>query len=177
MCIKYLLQRFMLFFISRSGSTIRIWYWRKQGIKIGKDCLINNVIFSTEPYLIEIGNHVAIAAGTSFITHDGAMWCFRDELKNGDIFGGIKIGDNVFVGINCTILPNTNIGNNCIVGAGSVVRGDFPDNSVIIGNPAKAVMSTSIQKLLYLNNPNFLEIRDMPLSRKKKILMKHFGME
>ena len=105
------------------------------------------------------------------------MWCFRDELKNGDVFGKIKVGDNVFIGINCTILPNTNIGNNCIVGAGSVVRGDFPDNSVIVGNPAKTIMSTSIQKLLYLNNPNFLEIRDMPLDRKKEVLMKHFGLE
>jgi hypothetical protein len=55
-----------------------------------EDCLINNVNFSTEPYLIEIGDHVAIAAGTDFITHDGAIWCFREELQNADVFGKIK---------------------------------------------------------------------------------------
>ena len=45
----------------------------------------------------------------------------------------------VFVGADCTFLPNTFVGNNCIIGAGSVVRGRFPDNSVIVGNPAKVL--------------------------------------
>ena len=102
-------------------------------MKIGKNCYINNVNFSTEPYLIEVGDHVAIAAGTDFITHDGAIWCFREELENADVFGTIRIGNNVFIGNNCTILPNTSVGDNCIIGAGSTVRGQFPDNySVII---------------------------------------------
>ena len=125
-------------------------------MKIGEDCLFNTMSFSTEPYLIEIGNHVAIAGGTEIITHDGAIWCFRDELPNADIFGKIKLGNNVFIGNNCTILPNTIIGDNCIVGAGSVVRGKFPENSVIIGNPAKVVTKMSIQKFLYTQNPGLL---------------------
>lgn len=146
-------------------------------MKIGEDCLINNVNFSTEPYLIEIGDHVAIAAGTDFITHDGAIWCFRDELKNADVFGKIKIGSNVFIGNNCTILPNTVIGDNSIVGAGSSVRGQFPENSVIIGNPARVVLSMSMQKLLYLQNPNFMTIRGLGPEAKKRIIKDHFGIE
>ncbi len=126
MTIRYIIERFTLAFIAKAGSRTRIRYWRRQGIKIGEQCLINNVNFSTEPYLIEIGDHVAIAAGTDFITHDGAIWCFRDEIENADVFGKIKVGNNVFIGNNCTILPNTVIGNNCIVGAGSVVRGLIP---------------------------------------------------
>ena len=86
---------------------IKIKYLRKQGMKIGNDCRLNTLSFSTEPYLIEIGNHVAIADGTELITHDGAIWCFREELGHADIFGKIKIGNNVFIGDNCTILPNT----------------------------------------------------------------------
>lgn len=97
-------------------------------------------------------DHVAIAGGTDFITHDGAIWCFRDEIINADIFGKIKIGNNVFIGNSCTILPNTIIGDNCIVGAGSVARGKFPDNSVIVGNPAKLVVKMNVQKFLYLQN-------------------------
>jgi len=143
-------------------------------MKIGEKCLINNVNFSTEPYLIEIGNHVAIAAGTDFITHDGAVWCFREEIPNADVFGTIKIGNNVFIGNNCTILPNTSVGDNCIIGAGSVVRGKFPDNSVIVGNPAKVVLSMSMQKLLYQQNPNFLKIRDLSPGEKRMAIQQHF---
>ncbi len=145
-------------------------------MKIGDNCFINNVNFSTEPYLIEIGNHVAIAAGTDFITHDGAIWCFRDEIENADVFGKIKIGNNVFIGNNCTILPGTTVGDNCIIGAGSVVRGNFPENSVIVGNPAKVVMPMSVQKLFYLQNPNYLSIRNLSPSEKKRIIKSHYNL-
>jgi len=177
MTIRYIIERFTLAFIAKAGSRTRIRYWRRQGIKIGEQCLINNVSFSTEPYLIEIGDHVAIAAGTDFITHDGAIWCFRDEIENADVFGKIKVGNNVFIGNNCTILPNTVIGNNCIVGAGSVVRGQFPDNSVIVGNPAKVVMPLSMQKLFYQQNPNFFTIRNLSPREKRKIIKSHFNIE
>lgn len=146
-------------------------------MKIGQNCYINTVSFSTEPYLIEIGNHVAIAGGVEFITHDGAIWCFREEIENADVFGKIKIGSNVFIGNNCTILPNTVVGDNCIIGAGSIVRGQFPENSVIIGNPAKVVMSTSMQKLLYLQNPGFIKIKNLSDSEKKQIIEKHFSVD
>lgn len=177
MTLRHIFQRLTLAFIAKAGSGTRIRYWRRRGIKIGKNCLINNVTFSTEPYLIEIGDHVAIAAGTDFITHDGAVWCFREEIKNADVFGKIKIGSNVFIGNNCTLLPNTFIGDNCIIGAGSVVRGQFPENSVIVGNPAKVVLSMSMQKLFYQQNPNFLTIRNLSPEKKKRTIMNHFGIE
>jgi acetyltransferase-like isoleucine patch superfamily enzyme len=176
MNIPYILQRLQLAFIEKAGSDIRIKYWRRRGMKIGKKSYINNVNFSTEPYLIELGDHVAIAAGTDFITHDGAVWCFREELKNADIFGKIKIGNNVFIGNNCTILPNTVVGDNCIIGAGSVVRGRFPENSVIVGNPAKVVLSMSMQKLFYLQNPNFLMTQNLSIREKTAAIKKHFGI-
>lgn len=177
MTLRYIAQRIALAFIAKAGSNARIRFWRRQGMKIGDNCLINNVNFSTEPYLIEIGEHVAIAAGTDFITHDGAVWCFRKEIKNADVFGRIKIGNNVFIGNNCTILPNTFVGDNCIIGAGSVVRGQFPENSVIVGNPAKVVLSMSMQKLFYQQNPNFLTIRSLKPEEKKVTIKRHFNLE
>jgi acetyltransferase-like isoleucine patch superfamily enzyme len=156
----------------------KIDYLRRQGMKIGQNCNLETMDFSTEPYLIEIGNHVAIAYGTSFITHDGGVWCFRQEdLINGDIFGKIKIGNNVLIGINSIILPNTTIGDNCIIGAGSVVRGKFPNNSVIFGNPAKVQLNMSIQKMFYQQNPGFLKTNNLTGSQKEKIIKKHFGLE
>lgn len=51
----------------------------------------------------------------------------------------IRIGDNCFIGMNSIILKGTTLGNNVIVGAGSVVHGTFPDNCIIAGNPAKII--------------------------------------
>lgn len=161
--------------LEKSSEERRIEYLRKQGVKIGYDCRINTFAFSTEPYLIEIGDHVAIAAGTEFITHDGSTWCFDEELGGG-VFGKIKIGNNVFVGINCIILLNTTIGNNCIVGAGSVVRGNFPDNSVIFGNPAKIVSKMNIQKLLFKQNPGLLKTNNLSDAECRELIRNHFGI-
>ncbi len=51
----------------------------------------------------------------------------------------VEIGENVFIGCNCIILKGSKIGNNCVIGAGSVVSGQFEDNCVIAGNPAKVI--------------------------------------
>lgn len=177
MYFKGIFQRLHIILLKQGSDKRRVNYLRGQGMKIGQNCHLNTMSFSTEPYLIEIGNHVAIAAGTDFITHDGAIWCFREELQNADIFGKIKIGNNVFIGNNCTILPNSTIGDNSIVGAGSIVRGKFPDNSVIFGNPAKLVLKMNIQKFLYLQNPALLITQNMTDSQKNKIIKKHFGIE
>jgi acetyltransferase-like isoleucine patch superfamily enzyme len=154
----------------------RINYLRKKGIKIGQDCEIRTMSFSTEPYLIEIGNRVRIASGTQFITHDGSIMCFRDDLKGG-LFGKIKIGNNVFIGMNCIVLLNTTIGDNCIIGAGSVVRGHFAENSIIIGNPAKVVSNITIQKMFFRNNSGFLKTNNLSESEKDKIVKRHFGID
>ncbi len=163
-------------FIEKAGSERKIKYWRNQGMVIGKNCHFETMAFSTEPYLIEIGDHVAIAYGTNFITHDGGIWCFRDDLKGGDVFGKIKIGNNVLIGTNCIILPNTTVGDNCIIGAGSVVRGKFPDDSVIVGNPAKSILNMKMQRLLYLQNPGFLRTCNLPPAEKQRIIKEHFGI-
>ena len=176
MSLKGIFTGFHKKIIEKAGSDAKIRYWRKKGMKIGENCHLETMAFSTEPFLVEIGNNVAIAYGTNLVTHDGGIWCMRNDLKDGDIFGKIKIGNNVFVGMNSIILPNTVIGNNCIIGAGSVLRGRYPDDSVIIGNPAKVVMKMSVQKLLYSQNPGLLSTKNIPDSQKEKIIKKHFGI-
>lgn len=176
MNLKSTIQKIRNLIFKLGSHDGRIKYYRKQGMKIGQNCFFASMSFSTEPYLIEIGDHVGIAGGTDFITHDGGIWCFRNEIPNADIFGKIRIGNNVVIGSNCTILPNTTIGDNCIVGAGSVVRGKFPGSSVILGNPAKVVTSIDVQKFLYLQNPGLLKTKNMPIKLKTKVIKEHFGI-
>ena len=174
--INNLIRRIYELMLEKGSTEKRVLYLRKRGIKIGENCIINIMNFSTEPYLIEIGNKVRIASGTQFITHDGSIRCFHDEIHGG-VFGKIKIGSNVFIGINCIILLNTTIGDNCIVGAGSVVRGQFPDNSVIVGNPAKVISNINIQKMLFRNNPGFVKTNNLKDKEKDIIVKKHFGIK
>jgi len=162
--------------IIETGSVeARIRYLRKQGVKIGQNCIIQSIEFSSEPYLIELGDHVAVSYGTNFITHDGSMWCFEGELP-GAIFGRIIIGNNVFIGLNCTILQNTVIGENCIIGAGSVVRGHFPSNSVIIGNPAKVVLNMKAQKMLFSQNPGLITESASTEAQATVLIKSHFNI-
>ena len=166
------------FYINHSSSSVKINYLRRQGMKIGEQCFVAGILsYTNEAYLVEIGNHVAIADGALFITHDGGIFCFSEEPSDDDIFGKIKIGNNVHIGMQCTFLPNTSIGDNCMIGAGSVVRGKFPDNSVILGNPAKVVTTMSIQKLLYRQSPGRLRTAKLTDQEKMPIVKKHFGIE
>jgi acetyltransferase-like isoleucine patch superfamily enzyme len=169
-------KRLHLKLLELGNSDQRVRYLRKQGVKIGQGCVVSTLSFSTEPYLIEIGDKVSISWDTKFITHEGSVKCLGEEL-DGYLYGKIKIGNNVFIGINCIILLNTTVGDNCIIGAGSVVKGNFPDNSVIVGNPAKVVLNMSIQKMLYHNSPGFVKMKNPTVEEKDKIVKKHFGIE
>jgi acetyltransferase-like isoleucine patch superfamily enzyme len=159
-----------------TGNAWRIRILRKRGVRIGENCLVFTIHFSSEPYLIEIGNHVAISAGTTFVTHDASGWVFSETHPDLDLFGPIKVGDNTYFGTDCTILPNTQIGSNCVIGSGSVVRGTIPDNSVVMGNPARVVMKTSLLKQVLVHHKNRLDTRQLPPAEKERVLRRHFGI-
>ena len=173
--ISRIIKAIGMLYIKKAGPEAKIKYFRKQGMRIGKDCRLDTVLFSTEPYLITLGDNVAIGPNTAFITHDASIRCFADDFPDDDIFGEIIVGSNVFIGQNCTVLLNTRIGNNCIIGAGSVVRGNFPDNSIILGNPAMVVTNMKVMKLLVSQNRGRLPTGKMSDPEKKPLIMKHFN--
>jgi acetyltransferase-like isoleucine patch superfamily enzyme len=112
-------------------------YFRKQGARIGKGCRIIPTQLGTEPYLIKIGDHVGIAQGVKFMTHDGGTWIFRNEVPDLQAFGPIIIEDNSIIGQNAILFPGIRIGKNSIVGAGSVVIADVPPDTIVMGVPAR----------------------------------------
>lgn len=112
-------------------------YFRKLGAQVGNGCFIVPTELGTEPYLVKIGNRVAIAAEVSFATHDGAVWVFRDQVPDLQVFGPIVIEDNCIIGHRAVIFPNVRIGRNSVIAAGSVVINDVPPNSVVMGVPAR----------------------------------------
>ena len=150
-------------------------YFRKKGYDVGK----NNRIFirdlGSEPYLVKIGNHVAIAAGVSFITHDGGCFIFRNEHPDLHVFGKIEIKDNCMIGMNSIILPNVTIGPNSVVGAGSVVAEDVPPNMVVGGVPAKIICPIYEYKEKCIKRCKELNLKG-PRSTWENQLKEHFGL-
>lgn len=147
-------------------------YWRNKGAIIGSDCSIHPTVnMGSEPYLVSIGNHVRINAGTSINTHDGGLWVVRyihKEYKDVDTFGKVMIGNNVHIGTNAVIMPGVSIGNNCIVGVGAIVTKNVPDNSVVAGVPAKIIetLDVYIQK----NKNKFVNIHSMSRGEKRNFI-------
>ncbi|MDK0571544.1 acyltransferase [Clostridium perfringens] len=112
--------------------------------KIGVNCLgdlyiYGNIDWSTEPWIITLGNNVHLTDGIKFITHDGGTLLFRKFVPDLEITKPIIIGDDVYIGNNVIILPGVKIGNKVVIGAGSIVSKDIPDNSLVVGVPAKVI--------------------------------------
>jgi acetyltransferase-like isoleucine patch superfamily enzyme len=123
----------------------RLWRLRKAGLTIAADCRMTKIPdFGSEPYLITIGQHVGIAEGVAFITHDGGTYVFRhlDRYKKVIKYGRITIMDNCIIGARAIILPGVTIGPNSVIAAGSVVTRSVPPGVLAAGNPAKPVMTT-----------------------------------
>lgn len=146
-------------------------YLRKRGINfsgdIGKTGFISSdVDFDSLIYskYITIGEKTIISKNVMFLVHDysigSAMRALEcDGVKDGHLphfIKDIKIGNNTFIGARSVILPGTQIGNNCIIGAGAVVKGIIPDNSIVIGNPAKVVQTTDEFVRRHLEKNDFI---------------------
>ena len=142
--IKHILKK--IIYKEKCDSESYVKWLRKKGAIVGERTKIfsptKTLIDMTRPWLIEIGEDVQITEGVKILTH-GYDWSVL-KRKYGTILGSsgmVKIGDNVFIGMNTIILKGVNIGSNVIIGAGSIVNKDIPDNCVVVGNPAQVIMS------------------------------------
>lgn len=107
------------------------------------------------------------------MTHDGGTLVYRHLVPDLEITKPITVGNNVYIGNNVIILPGVNIGNDVIIGAGAVVSKDIPDNSVVVGVPAKVIKSADdyLEKI----KRESLHLGHLKGQQKDEALKKYFG--
>jgi len=112
-------------------------------IKIGDNVETNNNVFICSVNKIEIGDNTLIGQNVTFIDSEAHGIHPKKRKEMGEL-GEIIIGKNVWIGNNVTILKNTSVGNNSIIAAGAVVTGNFGDNIIIGGIPARVIKTIEI---------------------------------
>lgn len=137
----FILKRVYRHFLKKRNP---IKYAKVLGVNFGKNLHIyGDVHWSTEPWIINIGDDVHITDGVRFLTHDGGTLLFRNQIPDLEITKPITIGNNVYIGNQVILLPGVTIGNNVIIGAGAVVSKSIPDNSVAVGVPARVIKTSN----------------------------------
>lgn len=138
------------------------------GVKIGDSTEIYTSGWSTEPYLIEIGNHVQVTSNVKFFTHGGGN-VLRKDIPDFDAFGKIKIEDWCYIGSCSLIMPGVTIGEGSLVAAGSVVTKSVPPHMVVGGNPAKIICT--VNEYLQRNEKYNIHTKGLSNEKKKDILL------
>lgn len=126
--------------------------------QVGDNCVVEQPLFCTYGYnitvgdnfflnvdcklldsgKITIGNNVFIAPNVCLITEEHAM-NVKQRLAGLEYTHPINIGDNVWIAAGVLVLPGVTIGENSVIGAGSVVAKDIPSNSLAVGNPCRVI--------------------------------------
>lgn len=159
----------------KASSEAFIEYLKKRGVTVGSNCYVPEpssvLVDLTAPWLVTMGDNITLTRGVCVLTHDYG-W---SVLKKSDSFKGavlgsqapVRIGNNVFVGVNTVITKGVTIGDNVIIGAGSVVSKDCESGFVYAGNPATKIMTVE-EYALKRERKQFEEARALALCYREK---------
>lgn len=124
----------------RIYTQIYPWFLRKwYGMDIGRDCRVAHSAHldkSINPRGIHIGDNTWVLREAMILAHDNCRSLKADTY----------VGDNCVIGIRSIIMPGITIGNQVVIGGGSVVTKSFPSNCIIAGNPARIIREGIIVK-------------------------------
>lgn len=163
----------------KASSEKFVDHLRKQGVTVGENVRFfspsNTLVDLSCPWLISIGSNVNITHGVIILSHDYSWSVLKRKSKTpGRVLGAqspVKIGSNVFIGMNAVITRGVTIEDNVIIGTGSVVTSDCKTGGVYAGNPARRIMSLE-EYYSKRESKQFEEAKEMALIYREK-----FGKE
>ncbi|WP_444424858.1 sugar O-acetyltransferase [Ruminococcus sp.] len=130
-------------------------FWCDYGfnIKVGKNFYSNHNLVILDCAEVRFGDNVFIGPNCGFYT---AIHPIDAEQRKMEIEWAkpIKVGNDVWFGGSVTVLPGVTIGDNVVIGAGSVVVKDIPSGVVAVGNPCKPIRKITEADKLDLDDPN-----------------------
>lgn len=113
----------------------RLSVWKGASLIIGKKCFFNDAVTICATASIHIGDFAKIGDQVHIYDSD-----FHQVTADEEVFQkAVVIGNNVWLGAKSMILAGTTIGDNSVIAAGSIVKGDIPPNCVAAGAPAKVL--------------------------------------
>jgi len=123
----------------RRDSITQLERFRKRGVIFGKNLEVESgaEIDYSHGFQVEIGDYVTLGHRSRIYAHDSSAKLYLERTR----IGKVKIGNRVSIGACAVILPGVFIGDDVIIGAGSVVTKDIPSRSVVAGNPARVIES------------------------------------
>ncbi|MGH7245867.1 MAG: acyltransferase [Candidatus Levyibacteriota bacterium] len=125
------------------GYGVRIKAGFDGEIKIGKNVLIDDYSYVSAQQRITIEDETMIASHAYIVDFNHIFPLSKSKKnigkKNGYTSKPIKIGKYVWIGTHAIILPGVTIGDNAVIGAGTVVTKSVPANCIVVGNPAKII--------------------------------------
>lgn len=142
-------------------------YLKKCGIVIQgvPNYISPDVYFDGHDYSkITLSNGCVLSKEVLLLTHDYSIARGIEALQGKTWEAGrvphflkeIYVGENSFIGARSMLLPGTHIGKNCIIGAGAIVKGVIPDNSIVVGNPAKVIAKTDEWARIHVEKHDYL---------------------
>ncbi len=118
----------------------RVSVWAGAKLTIGNNCFLNDAVTICSTQEISIGNFAKIGDQVHIYDSD-----FHQVTADADAYQApIVIGNNVWVGAKSMILAGTTIGDNSVIAAGSIVKGNIPANCVAAGSPAKVIKTFDV---------------------------------
>lgn len=130
-------------------------FWCDYGfnVKVGKNFYSNHNLVILDCAEVTFGDNVFVGPNCGFYT---AIHPIDAHQRNTgiELAKPIKVGSDVWFGGGVTVLPGVTIGNNVVIGAGSVVVKDIPSGVVAVGNPCKPIRKITEADKLDLDDPN-----------------------